>query len=467
MNQRLQGYGGTRLGAGLIPARDEQLLCDASATCARGGMHPATTHPAVRIFALLFAPLILTSASVFATTTLEVRGFVDAGVVVTDRYRSWLDGGIGKGRYGAGSDVQRELKPVLTEAQVIGNLSFGRAWRVLINAKYDDQQRHLIDVAEAFVAYRSPPFAAQRWRFRAGTFLPPFSLENHAIGWTSPYTLNSSAINAWIGEEIRINGGEFKWLFTPGSLRVDVFGAVFFANDGAVKLLAARGFSVSDRELALFDRTPLPKLQASLKNPRGPFVPQANVFEPLHEIDGRPGYYIGMNLVDEKHGRIMLAYYDNNGDPKAINRTEGHYAWDTRFALAGYRGNVWRDVTFITQVLYGVTIGGPRLALTGKHLNESTYFAGYGLLARQSGKLSYAVRGDYFEMQDHDRMRFIYDGAENGYAVSLAASYKPRPTSKITAELQYLDHARAVRVYGGQPRRIDEFTFRLNHRWFF
>lgn len=434
---------------------------------ARGDGHPAMKRPAGRAFALLLVPLLLISASVSGTTTFEMRGFVDTGVVVTDQYRSWLDGGIGKGRYGAGSKLRRELKPVLTEAQVIANLSLGRAWRVHVDAKYDDQQRHLIDIAEAFVAYRSPPFAARRWRFRAGTFLPPFSLENHAIGWTSPYTLSSSAINTWLGEEIRINGGEIKWLFEPESLHVDVFGAVFFANDGAGKLLAARGFALTDRELALFDRTPLPRLQASLKNPRGPFVPQANVFEPLHEIDGRPGYYIGMNLVDEKLGRFLLAYYDNNGDPEAINRTAGHYAWDTRFGLAGYRGNVGHGVTFATQVLYGVTIGGPRLTRTGKHLNETTYFAGYALLARQIGHVSYAVRGDYFEMWDHDRMRFIYDGAENGYAVTLAASCKPRPATKITAELQYLDHAREVRVYGGQSRRIDELSVRLNHRWFF
>ncbi|MGR9092237.1 MAG: hypothetical protein ACU85U_16830 [Gammaproteobacteria bacterium] len=154
----------------------------------------------------------------------------------------------------------------------------------------------------------------------------------------------------------------------------------------------------------------------------------------------------------------------NSGD---TFRTEGHYAWDTRFGVAGYRGNVGHDVTFVTQVLYGVTIGGRRLTRTGKHLNESPYFAGYGLLARQIGQLSYAVRDDYFAMWAHDRMRFIYDGAENGYAVTLAASYKPQPTSKITAELQYLDHAREVRVYGGQSRHIDEFTFRLHHRWFF
>ncbi len=418
-------------------------------------------------FAVILPALLLVSVSASGTTTFEVRGFVDTGVVVTDEHKSWLDGGIGKGRYGAGSNLDRGLKPVLSEAQLIGNLSIGRAWRVHIDTKFDDQQRHLIDIAEAFVAYRSPPSAPLRWRFRAGTFLPPFSLENHAIAWTSPYTLSSSAINTWFGEEIRINGGEFKWLLERGRSKIDVFGAVFFANDGAGKLIAARGFSVGDRELALFDRTPLPRLQASLKNPRGPFVPQSNVFEPLHEIDGRPGYYIGINIDDRKLGRFMLAYYDNNGDPEKINRTDGHYAWDTRFGVAGYRGNLGYDVSFATQVLYGETVAGPILSWTGKRLSESTYFAGYGLLAKKIGRLSYALRGEYFETWDHDRMRFNYDGAENGYAVTVAASFKPRPSSKLTAEFQYLDHAREVRVYGGQSRRIDEFTFRMNHRWFF
>ena len=50
---------------------------------------------------------------------------------------------------------------------------------------------------------------------KAGAFFPTISLENDDIGWTSPYTLSASAINTWIGEELRTIG-------TEGTLRFPV-----------------------------------------------------------------------------------------------------------------------------------------------------------------------------------------------------------------------------------------------------
>ena len=43
---------------------------------------------------------------------------------------------------------------------------------------------------------------------KAGAFFPAISLENDDLGWTSPYTLTPSAINSWIGEELRTIGSE-------------------------------------------------------------------------------------------------------------------------------------------------------------------------------------------------------------------------------------------------------------------
>ena len=46
------------------------------------------------------------------------------------------------------------------------------------------------------------------WSVKAGAFFPTISLENDDLGWTSPYTLTPSAINSWIGEELRTIGSE-------------------------------------------------------------------------------------------------------------------------------------------------------------------------------------------------------------------------------------------------------------------
>ena len=411
----------------------------------------------------------LTASSTAAETdfSFDYRGYFDAGAVHTDQTKSWLDGGSGKGRYGANSSGDNRFKPVLSEAALIGDALLGPAWRAHLHVKFDDQQQHLVDIAEGYVSYRSPPRAGTRLRFRAGTFLPPVSLENHGIGWTSPYTLSSSALNSWIGEELRINGGELKAVFDYASLRVDLFGAVYFANDAAGKLLGARGFAVHDRELGVFDRTPLPRAHSISRNPFGPFAGLANTYEPLHEIDGRPGFYVGANVQSPMLGRFSFMYYDNNGDPEAINRMEGHYAWATRFGVIGYRGEILKDLTFVTQSLYGKTAAGPRLIWTGKRMSESTYFASYGLLHKQHGRIGVALRGEVWEVWDRDRMLFNYDGAEDGYGVTLSTSIKPWPWSKISAELQYLDHDRPVRVFGGEPRHVDELSLRINFRIFF
>ena len=46
------------------------------------------------------------------------------------------------------------------------------------------------------------------WSVKTGAFFPTISLENDDLGWTSPYTLTPSAINSWIGEELRTIGSE-------------------------------------------------------------------------------------------------------------------------------------------------------------------------------------------------------------------------------------------------------------------
>ena len=407
------------------------------------------------------------AAAAESNFSFEYRGYVDAGAVHTDQTKSWLDGGSGKGRYGANSSGENRFKPVFSEAGLIGDAAFGRALRAHLQIKFDDQQRHIVDIAEGYISYRSPPRAGIRWRLRAGTFLPPVSLENHGIGWTSPYTLSSSALNSWIGEELRVNGGELKALFEYAGLSWDLFGAVYFANDAAGKLLAARGFAVHDRELAVFDRTPLPLTHSAARNRFGPFAGLANIYEPLHEIDGRPGFYVGANMRSPLLGRFSFMYYDNNGDPEAINRTEGHYAWATRFGVLGYRGEILEDLTFVTQTLYGDTAAGPRLIWTGKRVSESTFFATYALLHKRHGRFSAALRGEVWEVWDRDRMLFNYDGAEDGYGVTVSASFKPWPWSRISAELQYLDHDRPVRIFGGEPRQIDELSLRINVRILF
>src|SRR5262249_60757069 len=79
------------------------------------------------------------------------------------------------------------------------------------------------------------------WSVKAGAFFPTISLENDDIGWTSPYTLTPSAINTWIGEELRTIGGEGNLRWRTPDLRTITFTASLFrGNDPARRLMARR-----------------------------------------------------------------------------------------------------------------------------------------------------------------------------------------------------------------------------------
>ena len=69
-------------------------------------------------------------------------------------------------------------------------------------------QRSGVDALEAYARYSPQTSGDWQWSVKAGAFFPPISLENTEVGWTSPWTLTPSAINSWVGEEVKVVGGE-------------------------------------------------------------------------------------------------------------------------------------------------------------------------------------------------------------------------------------------------------------------
>src|SRR5207248_11116308 len=78
------------------------------------------------------------------------------------------------------------------------------------------------------------------WSINLGAFFPPISLENESTGWTSPWTLTPSAINSWVGDELRTIGAETSLLWRYQGGEAGLLGAVYGANDPAGALLADR-----------------------------------------------------------------------------------------------------------------------------------------------------------------------------------------------------------------------------------
>ncbi|HEX4303474.1 MAG TPA: hypothetical protein VHZ78_11835 [Rhizomicrobium sp.] len=136
---------------------------------------------------------------------LSFTGYIDLRLVAPAGEKSWLDGGLGKLRFGA-AQPSPDLR--LTEAVGQATLAVGDDMHAVATLRLEPEQRTGIDILESYIAWRPPASGDWRWSAKAGAFFPPVSVETDDLGWTSPYTLTPSAINSWAGEELRTIGGE-------------------------------------------------------------------------------------------------------------------------------------------------------------------------------------------------------------------------------------------------------------------
>ncbi|HTL13859.1 MAG TPA: hypothetical protein VL251_02025, partial [Thermomonas sp.] len=266
--------------------------------------------------------------------------------------------------------------------------------------------------------------------------------------WTSPWTLAPSAINSWVGEELRSVGMELRIERRGATAVWSAFGSAFGANDPAGELLAARGWALDDLTSGLRGRVREPDAYAAQARTRVPVR-----FRPVLEIDHRVGWYAGAAREGASGTRLVLLRYDNRGDPEASTLVDGRrlFAWRTRFwSLAGQAR--WRDVDLLAQAMDGSTAFEP---VPGLYL-DSRFSAGYLLAAWDTGTAWQPVaRIDAF------RIRQLPDGrpaalSEHGHAATVALNWRPDPRWRLTAEwLRVASVRNQRRLEGLSPRQVD------------
>src|SRR5215467_7194125 len=155
--------------------------------------------------------MLLSSVPMMAAAA-DWEADLDVRLVSSDGQRSFTEGGLGTLRYDSDhSGLQ------LGRARLALSQPFGEVWSVRLDASaWGDGDRNPVDLTEAYLQFRPYPFSGWRFRLKTGAFYAPISLENRASGWESPYTLSYSAINTWVGEELRTLGaeGQLDWLGT-------------------------------------------------------------------------------------------------------------------------------------------------------------------------------------------------------------------------------------------------------------
>lgn len=392
------------------------------------------------------------------TSALSLGGFVEARALWTDGPPSWEDRGLGKLGFGGDGGGR-----ALAHAEGAATVAVDLGWNVKAagNVSLDPRRGDVpIDLIDAFLTYESGP--AQRTRFHAqvGAFFPPVSLENTAIAWTSPYTLTSSAINTWIGEETRTFGAEFGVARQFDGGHVGLLGAVFLANDPAGVLLAWRGWTVSDREAGIFERLPLAPLRVT--SAAGPVPQQAPWFELRHEIDDRPGVYVRLEGALRDYGETYVLLYDNRARDTAFDGFQ--YAWRTRFAAAGAHVFAGESLDIIAQGMFGDTrMGTPS---PGQSLVNADYASAFVLASHTWSRHRLSVRAEYFETVDKDRTA-IDDNDEHGTALTAAYIFRPAERQRLTLEILRTVSFRPERIYLGTPVKARETQVQASYRYFF
>jgi len=372
---------------------------------------------------------------------------------------SWLEGGLGKLRYDENSPstvfdrllvrYQGELTPTLSahvDADIVhdGDGSF--------------------DLTEAFFEWRPIPRSPTRHRVKLGAFYPRVSLENGAIGWSSPYTISFSASNTWLAEEVRLLGAEWtmeRRLGGSGSRqRIDFFAAAFYGNDPSGTLLAWKGWGLHNRQTRWHEQLPLPPLPqlqpgTRLRENQAPHA------EPFLEIDHEPGFHAGAEWRYAEQISVAAGRYDNRADPLSV--ANGQYGWRTVFDHVAVRASLPWDIGLVAQWLRGTTAMGPVIG-AGRRVVDNDFEASYVLLTRRWNAARVSLRLDDFEVIDADILPND-DNRENGNAITLAYMRNINKQLTLGLEWQQVNSTRPARAYLGVSPETTEQLLRVQLSW--
>ena len=402
---------------------------------------------------LLVGVVVLACASPLASAQdFHAQGFLEARVPVYDgKDRSWTEGGLGKLRFGEGDDSLQPAGALSVSWQA------SDSFLVVADLQAQGQTSPELGVISAWVRWRPVSTSTWRWSVRAGAFFPPVSLENDGVGWTSRWTLTPSAVNSWVGEELRTIGAEVRLEHRDARGSIEGGIALFKWNDPAGELIATRGWAMGDVTSPLGARVRQPDAYGSV------FAPAPVEFKPFVENDGRIGWHADLEWRSTGGLRLRALHYDNRADPETWSHQAGRdvFSWHTRFDSLGAELPVG-PVLLAAQWLGGDTAIEP---LEDLYI-VSHFRAAYLLAAWERGAWRPTLRYDRFRIRDEPA--FIGDELEeDGHAWTAALNWRPRESLRITAEWLRVDSTRTQRLIDGLSPRQHEDLLQINLRYQF
>jgi len=390
----------------------------------------------------IFGAIVLTTG--VNAATIQIEGFADIRLIAPSAQDTYLDGGLGKLRYGE-DDANLKLGNIVGELRAQQDEWFAQA-----DGRIDTEYGTALDLTEAFVGYAPPTRTNWSWSARVGAFFPPFSLENENVGWSTFWTVTPSAINSWVGAEVRTIGAEGTLAWRSNGNAVTLIGSVFGFNDTNGVLIAERGWNFDDRISGLFEKERLPDAVA-IAGGRAP----PSTIHVFHETDDRPGWYLDLSYeIDGKTG-FELMRYDNEADAMRPR------SWHTTFWEAGFRQQIG-NVTILSQAMRGDTIRRTSAAA----FTASDFQSAYALVGWDLTDWWLAARADIFQTRTRTAAG-PSPLSEDGHAFDATVTWLPRNWLRLSAEYLLVEDTRAQRGIDGDSPHQTETQFQFVIRTYF
>jgi hypothetical protein len=266
--------------------------------------------------------------------------------------------------------------------------AFGAHVHLLARNEADGSRRGRVGVVEAYLE-QTFSIGSDRLRLMEGAFFLPTSRENIDSLWASPYTITSSALNSWFGEELRPVGVDAAYTHRRGTSAFTGGATVFMGNDTFGALPVSRGWSLSDRWTLLGEHA----------------VVNSRFFTSVSaETDHRLGWS-ARGKWNNRNATVQLTRIDNRADALRYGEL---FNWATRFNIIG-ADYAWNEWTAVAEAGWGTT------AIQGRTRNSSDIRASYALLSRRIAKFRASVRVDEYGTND-----------EQDYAYTAAVFWEPR-----------------------------------------
>jgi len=392
-------------------------------------------------------------------STNSLWALFDERLVVANGQPSWLSRGEGKTEFQGNSKGGYGAQLSLNEADVVYEPRFSDSLSANISWAWQNHHENRLDLMEAFLNYLPPQTGPVGFQLRAGLMWPEISLEHTTGGaWSVVNTITPSAINTWVGEEVKVVGIEPTLRFALGDQNFTTTAAVFEFNDTAGTLLSFRGWALDTLKATATSDFPLPN--------RSPFLDRAqqNATESTDNVDHNPGWYARAAWAPPWPFGLSVFYYDNRGNPQVF-QSDLQWGWRTRFWNVGLNADLTPTTKLLAQGMAGSTIMGADT--DGEPWVHTNYQSVYVLITQKLGPWSVTGRAETFATQEHGSEMPPGSG-ENGWALTAAARINLTRNLTFLAEAMNVESDRDNRVTLGDLASPFEsqtvFQFSLRYR---